>query len=154
MFDRHYDAVRRHLARRVGRDLAADLAAETFTTALTARGRYDTAHRDARPWLFGIATNLLRNRAAISWDAVPQRAGSAASDRGEVWHHPEMRRAVALLPRHLRLIDSVLWVQALHGEHTRARFRLRSLSSQPEFAPTATGTTRGRSQPVGLAERC
>jgi RNA polymerase sigma factor (sigma-70 family) len=61
VFDRHYDAVHRYLARRVGSDLADDLAADTFTTAFDARRRYDTAHLDARPWLFGIATNLLRH---------------------------------------------------------------------------------------------
>ena len=61
VFDRHYDAVHRYLARRVGSDLADDLAAETFTTAFDARRRYDTEHPDARPWLFGIATNLLRH---------------------------------------------------------------------------------------------
>ena len=61
VFDRHYDAVHRYLARRVGSDLADDLAAETFTTAFDARRRYDTAYPNARPWLFGIATNLLRH---------------------------------------------------------------------------------------------
>jgi RNA polymerase sigma factor (sigma-70 family) len=61
VFDRHYDAVHRYLARRVGPDLADDLAAETFTEAFDVRFRFDTAHPDARPWLFGIATNLLRH---------------------------------------------------------------------------------------------
>jgi RNA polymerase sigma factor (sigma-70 family) len=61
VFDRHYDAVHRYLARRVGPDLADDLAADTFTTAFDVRRRYDTAHPDALPWLFGIATNLLRH---------------------------------------------------------------------------------------------
>ena len=61
VFDRHYDAVHRYLARRVGSDLADDLAADTFTTAFDVRRRYDTAHPDALPWLFGIATNLLRH---------------------------------------------------------------------------------------------
>jgi len=61
VFDRHYDAVHRYLARRVGGDLADDLTAETFTAAFDARRRYDTAHRDARPWLLGIATNLVRH---------------------------------------------------------------------------------------------
>lgn len=61
IFDRHYDAVHRYLARRVGPDLADDLAAETFTEAFDVRHRFDTTHPNARPWLFGIATNLLRH---------------------------------------------------------------------------------------------
>lgn len=61
IFDRHYDAVHRYLARRVGSDLANELAAETFTGAFDGRRRYDLARSDARPWLLGIATNLLRH---------------------------------------------------------------------------------------------
>jgi RNA polymerase sigma-70 factor (ECF subfamily) len=61
IFDRHYDAVHRYLARRVGADLADDLAAEAFTEAFDFRARFDSARADARPWLFGIATNLLRH---------------------------------------------------------------------------------------------
>jgi RNA polymerase sigma factor (sigma-70 family) len=61
VFDRHYDSVHRYLARRVGIDLADDLAAETFTTAFDVRRRYDAERPDARPWLFGIATNLVRH---------------------------------------------------------------------------------------------
>jgi RNA polymerase sigma factor (sigma-70 family) len=61
IFDRHYDVVHRYLARRVGSDLADDLAAETFTTAFDVRHRYDLSRPDARPWLFGIATNLVRH---------------------------------------------------------------------------------------------
>jgi RNA polymerase sigma factor (sigma-70 family) len=61
VFDRHFDAVHRYLARRVGVDLADDLADETFTTAFDLRRRYDPGHPDARPWLLGIATNLVRH---------------------------------------------------------------------------------------------
>ncbi len=61
IFDRHYDAVHRYLARRVGPDLADDLSAEAFTEAFDVRLRFDTGRPDARPWLFGIATNLLRH---------------------------------------------------------------------------------------------
>jgi RNA polymerase sigma factor (sigma-70 family) len=60
VFDRHFATLHRFLRRRVGQDLADDLAAETFARAFGARGRYDLAHDDARPWLFGIAANLLR----------------------------------------------------------------------------------------------
>ncbi len=59
LFDRHYDAIHRYLARRVGWDIADDLTAETFATALGARGRYELTRPDARPWLYGIATRLL-----------------------------------------------------------------------------------------------
>jgi RNA polymerase sigma factor (sigma-70 family) len=62
IFDRHAPAVHAYLARRIGRD-ADDLLAETFLVAFERRGRYQEAVTDARPWLLGIATNLLRRRA-------------------------------------------------------------------------------------------
>ncbi|MDG6107455.1 RNA polymerase sigma factor [Dactylosporangium aurantiacum] len=62
VFDRHAAAVHRYLSRRIGRTLADDLTAETFLVAFSQRERYDTRHPDARPWLFGIATNLLRHQ--------------------------------------------------------------------------------------------
>jgi RNA polymerase sigma-70 factor (ECF subfamily) len=60
IFDRHFAAVHRYIARRTGRDTADDLAAQTFTLAFAHRGRYKDDLGTARPWLFGIATNLLR----------------------------------------------------------------------------------------------
>ncbi len=59
IFDRHFDAVHAYLQRRIGPDLADELAAETFLIAFDSRARYDASRPDARPWLFGIATNLL-----------------------------------------------------------------------------------------------
>jgi RNA polymerase sigma factor (sigma-70 family) len=60
IFERHYVAIHRYLHRRVGLDLAEDLASETFVVAFRRRTSYDAAQENARPWLFGIATNLLR----------------------------------------------------------------------------------------------
>jgi len=60
IFDRHFDAVHAYLQRRVGPDLADELSAQTFLVAFDKRAGYDPAEPDARPWLFGIATNLLR----------------------------------------------------------------------------------------------
>jgi RNA polymerase sigma factor (sigma-70 family) len=63
IFDRHFDAVHRYLHRRAGADLADELAAETFLVAFEQRARFVV--RDGlgvRPWLYGIATNLLRRR--------------------------------------------------------------------------------------------
>ena len=61
VFDRHHAELYRYLRRRVDSGLAADLAAETFVVAFARRGAYRADTHDARPWLYGIAHNLLRN---------------------------------------------------------------------------------------------
>ena len=58
IFDRHFGAVHRYLHRRAGRDLADELAAETFALAFSRRGSC-RASGSVLPWLYGIATNLL-----------------------------------------------------------------------------------------------
>jgi RNA polymerase sigma factor (sigma-70 family) len=60
--DRHFAEIFRYLARRVGRDNAEDLGAETFVVAFGARKRYDPSRANALPWLYGIATNLIRRQ--------------------------------------------------------------------------------------------
>lgn len=60
LFDRHFAFVHRYVARRAGRERADDLAAQTFTVAFSHRGRYRDDLGTARPWLLGIATNLMR----------------------------------------------------------------------------------------------
>ena len=61
-----------------GRNAADDLAAETFLTAFRRRHRFDPARGAVRPWLFGIATNLVarHRRAESRWYAALARAGS------------------------------------------------------------------------------
>jgi len=59
IFTRHVDAVRRSVARRVGLDDADEVTAEVFVRAFRLRSRYDPAQPVARPWLFGIATNVV-----------------------------------------------------------------------------------------------
>ncbi len=60
LFDRHFDAVHRYARRRLVPELADEIASETFTTAFDRRRKYDRTRPDARPWLLGIAANLLR----------------------------------------------------------------------------------------------
>jgi RNA polymerase sigma factor (sigma-70 family) len=60
VFERHFHTIHGYLRRRVGPALAEDLAASTFTEAFAARRRYDRGRPDALPWLYGIASNLLR----------------------------------------------------------------------------------------------
>jgi len=60
--ERHFADVHRYLARRVGSDRADDLAAQAFAVAFRRRRDFDASADSARPWLFGIATNVLRNQ--------------------------------------------------------------------------------------------
>jgi RNA polymerase sigma-70 factor, ECF subfamily len=59
VYDRHAAVVFRFLVRRVGRDTADELLGETFRIAFERRAVFDCSRDSARPWLYGIATNLL-----------------------------------------------------------------------------------------------
>lgn len=59
IFDRHFVTIHRHLARRMGAGLADDLAGEVFRVAFERRASFDPRRDSARPWLYGIATNLV-----------------------------------------------------------------------------------------------
>ncbi len=63
LFVRHFDSIHRFLVVRVGRDDADELASEVFVRAFAARHRFRQEFSSARPWLFGIALNLVRQRA-------------------------------------------------------------------------------------------
>lgn len=70
LFDRHAVSVFRYAAQRLGDHPAEDVMSETFLVAFERRSAYDQAVRDARPWLLGIATRLLRKHArveAVAW---------------------------------------------------------------------------------------
>lgn len=61
IFDRHFGKVHRYLHRRAGSEVADELAAETFAVAFERRA-HCRANGSVLPWLYGIATNLLRRR--------------------------------------------------------------------------------------------
>jgi RNA polymerase sigma-70 factor (ECF subfamily) len=91
VFNRHFTAVHLYLARRIGRDRADDVASQTFTVAFTRRATFRTDTSDARPWLFGIATNLLMNErraeqrsleAVARMQAQPLRAAAELASDG------------------------------------------------------------------------
>jgi RNA polymerase sigma-70 factor (ECF subfamily) len=80
LYDRHAPTIHRYLIRRVGRETAEDLLTETFLAAFRKRRRYDRAWPDARPWLYGIATNLVgqHRRDATRRDRLRQSGGPPA----------------------------------------------------------------------------
>jgi RNA polymerase sigma-70 factor (ECF subfamily) len=59
LYDRHAAPIHRYVSRRLGDALADDVVADTFLTAFRMRQRYDLGRRDARPWLYGIAANMI-----------------------------------------------------------------------------------------------
>jgi RNA polymerase sigma-70 factor (ECF subfamily) len=60
IFDRHIDNVRRFVVRRLGESRGDDVVSEVFRVAFERRGTFDVAADSALPWLYGIATNLVR----------------------------------------------------------------------------------------------
>lgn len=60
IFERHHPAIWSFAVSRLGREDGADVAAQVFVTAFEQRDRFDPDYESARPWLFGIAANLVR----------------------------------------------------------------------------------------------
>ncbi|MFN8121526.1 MAG: RNA polymerase sigma factor [Thermoleophilia bacterium] len=60
LVSRHQPVLHRYAARRIGAAAAEDVIAETFAIAYARRGAFEPSRGDVRPWLFGIATNVLR----------------------------------------------------------------------------------------------
>ncbi|MGZ0151024.1 RNA polymerase sigma factor [Kribbella sp. WER1] len=60
LFDRYAVTIHRYVARRLGRTEADDLLGQTFLIAFESRHKYSAD--GALPWLYGIATNLVRRR--------------------------------------------------------------------------------------------
>jgi RNA polymerase sigma-70 factor (ECF subfamily) len=104
LFDRHFDAVHGYAQRRVGPDLADEVAAETFTRAFDRRRRYDRSREDARPWLLGISANLLRRHWRTErrrFDAYARSAGTAGGEPS-AGVSAELVAALKRLPRRER----------------------------------------------------
>jgi len=80
IFERHFGSVHRYLHRRAGRDLADELAAETFVLAYERRASC-RATGSVLPWLYGIATNVLRRR----WRAERRQLRAYARSGVDEW---------------------------------------------------------------------
>ena len=108
IYDRYFPVIHRYVAGRLGYQVADDLAAEAFLVAFRKRGRFDPARGAVRPWLFGIATNLIaqHRRAEVRRYQAMARTGpepTAESHEGSVVAslsgglRPELARALAAL---------------------------------------------------------
>jgi RNA polymerase sigma-70 factor (ECF subfamily) len=65
LYDRHAPTIHRYAARRIGASVADDIMSETFLVAFERRTDFDLERDDARPWLYGIATTLLKKHSRL-----------------------------------------------------------------------------------------
>ena len=59
VYERYDTTIYRYVLRRVGPGEAEALMAQTFRIAFEQRATFDPTRPVARPWLYGIATNLV-----------------------------------------------------------------------------------------------
>jgi RNA polymerase sigma-70 factor, ECF subfamily len=112
VFVTNFLSIHRFLARRVGSALADDLSAETFVVAFRRRESFDPSLGDVRPWLFGIATKLLRahwreeqHLLALEARIAGEPSSPPADSDDEAlarWVAPYLARALCLLSQDQR----------------------------------------------------
>ena len=134
LFDRHAGPVHRYLDRRIGRDRADDLLGDVFRIAFERRAGYRVEHTSARPWLFGIGSNLVlkehrhetRRLRALARLAPP--AGTPDSDLARVEETLDaaadaasvIEGLVRLDPRDRTVVVLVAWERFTYDEVARA----------------------------------
>jgi RNA polymerase sigma factor (sigma-70 family) len=87
LFDRHAEAVRAYLERRVGRDEADDLLAEVWLRAYSSRASYRGDWPDGRPWLYGVARNTVR----VHWHKRSRDQGVDGTLASDPWPEVDAR---------------------------------------------------------------
>ncbi|MET7426614.1 RNA polymerase sigma factor [Dactylosporangium sp. NPDC005555] len=177
LFDQHADAVHRHAVWSEGDPaLAEDVVSLTFLEAWRIRRSLHPDGDSLRPWLLGIATNVLRNRRRAARrhrealrrlpvrDTVPDFADEVVARMHDV---DRIAAAVAAL-RSLRRSDRevfllCVWSQldyasaaealgvpvgTVRSRLSRARTRLRALAQQELAAPRTNPAEQPRTVPV------
>jgi RNA polymerase sigma-70 factor (ECF subfamily) len=133
LFDRYAGMLYRYVSRRMGPEIAEDLVGETFLVAFAGRSGYDLSYADARPWLFGIITNLVsrHRRTEAAFYRALQRSpieDVAQSDDDRVANgvtaraaRPLLARALAGLPaRDRNVLLLVAWSDLSYEEVAQA----------------------------------
>lgn len=176
IYDRHAETLLRYLVRRIGPADGEGLLGELFRIAFERRASFDpgrggaSAHASARPWLYGIASNLVlkhrrseARRLRATARVASERPGDPAGENSEIDAVdarvllPRVADAIAALPDGER--DALLlfaWedlsydeiataltipVGTVRSRLNRARSRLRELVA-PEGKPGADASPR------------
>lgn len=94
LYDRHARDLHRYLAIRVDTQVADDLVSEAFLTAWERRASFEPERASLKAWLFGIATNLLRQHARSEGRRL--RAWAREHGRRTATDHVDERTASAV----------------------------------------------------------
>lgn len=181
LFDRHATTMFRYLVRRVGPDDADSLLGELFRIAFEKRTGFDVARAEARPWLYGIASNLLarhRQGEARRLDATARLVNTSITasdvvsevdarlDASRLW--ADVAAAIATLPQAER--DALLlfaWegmpygqiaaaldvpVGTVRSRLNRARTRLRELVGENQEEQVTARLRPDRVYPVDAGD--
>jgi RNA polymerase sigma-70 factor (ECF subfamily) len=102
IYDRYFAEIYRYLAGRLGPDVADDLAAETFADAFRKRAQFRPSRGALRPWLYGIATNLVARHRRV--EARRLNALTRAADQPPAADHGDLadRAAARVSAQQLR----------------------------------------------------
>jgi RNA polymerase sigma factor (sigma-70 family) len=85
LYDRYAPDIHRYAARRLGDTAADDITADTFLVAFRIRSRYDLTRTNARPWLYGIAGNLIGKQRRAEVRALKALARTGRDPVTESW---------------------------------------------------------------------
>jgi RNA polymerase sigma-70 factor (ECF subfamily) len=146
IFDRHFDTIAGFCVRRIGVIRGEDVAGDVFRLAFENRRRFDLDHDDARPWLFGIANNLVREalrsagRQKLAYDRWLSREMREGSDLA-------FQTATAIDAQHeISVVAAVLDLQPTEEVETLLLFAWEQLTYAQiaEALAIPVGTVRSR----------
>jgi RNA polymerase sigma factor (sigma-70 family) len=133
LYDRHAADIHRYAARRLGDAVADDITADTFLTAFRHRARFDTGRSSARPWLYGIAANLIGKHRRTELRALRALARTGIDPVAESWsdrvdsrvtaqaaHRPLATALAGLSDRDRHVLLLVAWADLSYQEIAEA----------------------------------
>ncbi|MGB4779592.1 RNA polymerase sigma factor [Microbacterium sp.] len=172
IYDRHAPAIYRYASQRLGDHAAEDVMSETFLVAFEKRAGYDLDVVDARPWLLGIATRLMRKHVRLearAWkgmvaDVAAQLAPDVIEQAGARLDAARLTRRLASALRKLSASDRdtlllYAWgdldyagvaaaldvpIGTVRSRLNRARRLLRDAAERPGTPETEQETDHGR----------
>ncbi|MDT0379856.1 RNA polymerase sigma factor [Streptomyces sp. DSM 42041] len=133
LYDRHAADIHRYAARRLGDAVADDITADTFLAAFRHRTRFDTDRSSARPWLYGIAANLIGKHRRTELRALRALARTGIDPVAESWsdrvdsrvtaqaaHRPLAAALATLADRDRHVLLLVAWADLSYQEVAEA----------------------------------